>query len=463
MKGSRKGKWFSAFTALCVVVGCSVLLSSPAAAGTSPNVPPDDSGKQAHDSVTIGANNEFNPANAVRSGMGTRKDPFVISGWEIDTIRIHDTSRWVVVKDNVITGTLILDWIGHRVTVKNNTIEDLRVNQNVERTGMMTDGTIVHNEFGSVGQLRHWDGVFAHNVVGTPDSMWDGVPFAATEAVNFDGFNGAHFRNNTIYGFVDATLHGHHHSTGYGHKSHDHFYTPPEEGQEGEHAEHAHHHMHGGMDMPNVDHTKRWHEVFISNNKIYSSGPFALRYNDLNHAANDRTANSETDPALEEPHVHHTKVFMTNNKLYGSGLAVEVFNADDDHHLKIAHGTVVIRNNTIDLTRPTGEFFSSLNGISVDAAQVLTLKISGNTVKETVAETNAITHDADNDAGIWLNNLDQANVYIAKNQVTDLAYGVFARELSKTVNWWINGLQTTRVATPVYYDNSVANQPRRNP
>jgi hypothetical protein len=216
-------------------------------------------------------------------------------------------------------------------------------------------------------------------------------------------------------------------------------------------------------DMDHVDHTIRYDEVFISNNKIYSSGPFALRYNDLNHAANDRTATSETNPALNEPHVHHTHVFLTGNKLYGAGLAIEVFNADDDHHLKIGHGAVVIKNNDISLTRTTNDLFTSVNGIAVHAAQGLDLHITGNSVKEAVPETNSATHEADSDTGIWLDSLDKANVYIANNELTDTAYGVYARELSKTVNWWINGLKTTRVATPVYYDNSVANQPRRQP
>jgi hypothetical protein len=453
-----------------MVLGGSVLISGPAAAGPRVGAPPEDSAKQAHDSVTIGANNEFNPANAVRSGMGTRKDPFLISGWEIDTLQIHDTSKYVVIRDNNITGTLVLDWIGSRVTVKNNTIGDLRVNQNVTRTGDMTNGVIAHNTFGVVGQLRHWDGVFAHNIVGTPDSMMENIPFASNEAVNFDGFNGAHFKNNTIYGFVDATLHGHHHSSAYGGHSHNHAYTPPEEADDAEGSEHAGH-GHAHHNMPemdhghDVDHSIRYDEVFISNNKIYSTGPFALRYNDLNHAANDRTATSETNPALNDPHVHHTHVYLTNNKLYGSGLAVEVFNADDDHHLKIGHGSVTIRGNDISLMRPTGvdEVFTVMNGIAVHAAQGLDLTIAGNSVKETIPESNSVTHEADNDSGISLNGLDKAHVYIAQNDLTDTAYGVYARELSKTVQWWISGLKTTRVANPVYYDNSVANQPRRQP
>jgi hypothetical protein len=463
MRSSGKTKWFSVLIALCMIVGGSILITGPAAAASGPTAPPDESSKQTHDSVTIGADNEFNPANAVRSGMGTRRNPFVISGWQIDQLRIHDTDKWVSIHDNDI-GTLVLDWVGNRVTVKNNSVDDLRVNQNVERTGDMTSGKIVHNSFDVVGQLRHWDGLFAYNIVGTPDSMTQGIPFSETEAVNFDGFNGAHFRNNTIYGFVDATLHGHHHSSGYGQHSHSHAYTPPAETEDAEHAEHAHHHDDMSDMGHDVDHTVRYDEVFISNNKIYSSGPFALRYNDLNHAANDRTATSETNPDLNLPHVHHTHVFLTGNKLYGSGISIEVFNADDEHHERIGHGMVVIKNNEVALTRPTtADFTTVARGIAVHSAQGLELRIAGNAVKETVPDTNSLTHEADSDAGIYLDNLDKATVFIAQNELTDTPYGVYAREMSETVNWWINGLKTTRVGMPVYYDNSVANQPRRQP
>jgi hypothetical protein len=445
-----------------MILGGSILITGPAAAAGT-NAPPEDTAKQQHESVTIGANNEFNPANAVRSGMGTRRDPFVISGWEIDTLRVHDTSKYVVIRDNNITGTLVLDWVGNRVTVVNNTVGDLRVNQNVERTGDMTNGVIAHNTFGVVGQLRHWDGVFAHNVVGSPDSMDDDIPFTLNEAVNFDGFNGAHFRNNTIYGFVNATLHGHHHSSGYGEHSHNHAYQAPAEGEDAEHSGHDHD-MADMDDGHDIDHSIRYDEVFISNNKIYASGPYALRYTDQNHAANDRTATSETNPELNQPHVHHTHVFMTGNKLIGSGIEIDVFNADDERHLKIGHGSVTIKNNDISLARPTDEsILSVVNGIGVRSAQGLDLYISGNSVTEEIPETNSVTHETDNDSGIYLENLDEANVYIARNSLSNTAYGVLARDMSKTVNWWITGLKTTGVAQPVYYDNSVANQPRRQP
>ncbi|HEY7876236.1 MAG TPA: hypothetical protein VIG64_14065 [Actinomycetota bacterium] len=458
MKRSGTRSWLGAAAVVCIVVAYAVVAAGPAgAAGAQAS---EDAPKQQRESVTIGKNNEFNPANGVRSGSGTKSDPFVISGWEIDTIRIHDTNKYVVIRDNVVTGTLVLDWIGDRVTVVNNTVQDLRVNQNVERTGDMTSGLIAHNTFGVVGQLRHWDGIFEHNTVGTPGEME--IPFFLNEAVNFDGFNGGIFRNNTVYGYVNATLHGHHHSSGFGSHSHDHAYTPPkpvEEGHEG--------HAHAAKEDPkpaheDMDHTVRYHQVFISNNKIYAGGPYALRYTDQNHAANDRTATSETNPELNKPHVHHTQIHITGNQLYGSGIAVDIFNADDERHLETARGLVHIADNSISLERADAEF-STLHGIAINDATDITLRVVGNSIKQTAADTDNLTQLHNSDAGIWLGRFDLGNLEIADNSVTDMAYGVYARELSKTVDWSVFGLKTNRVGMDLYYDNSVQNQPRRSP
>jgi hypothetical protein len=461
MKRSGTRSWLGAAAVMCVIVAYAVVAAAPAGAVGS-QAPPDDAPKQQRESVTIGKNNEFNPANGVRSGSGTKSDPFVISGWEIDTIRIHDTNKYVVIRDNVVTGTLILDWIGDRVTVVDNTVEDLRVNQNVRRTGDMTSGLIANNRFGVVGQLRHWDGVFTHNVVGTPGgSSMDNLPFFQNQAVNFDGFNGGQFTNNTVYGFVNATLHGHHHSSGFGSHSHDHAYTPPKPAEEG-HEGHAHA-AEKAEDHDEMDHTVRYHQVFIANNKIYAAAPYALRYTDQNHSANDRTATSETNPELNKSHVHHTRVHMTGNKLYGAGIAVDIFNADDERHLMTARGMVHIADNVISLEREDAEPFGSLHGIAVNDATDIDLRIVGNSIKQTSADMDSLTRANELDAGIWLGRFDVGNLRLADNSVTDMAYGVYARDLTKTVEWWVTGLKTTRVGMELYYDNSVQNQPKRSP
>ena len=123
---------------------------------------------EAREDVNITRDTEFDRDHGVRSGRGTARDPYVISGWQMGNLRIHDTRSHFVIRDNEILGTMVLDWNGPGQVVVRNTINDLRVNQNVARSGQATSGLIAHNTFRLVGQLRHWDGVFEHNVVGTP-------------------------------------------------------------------------------------------------------------------------------------------------------------------------------------------------------------------------------------------------------------------------------------------------------
>jgi hypothetical protein len=424
-------------------------------AGATVGATADDDARE-RDFISINANNEFNPSNGVVGGSGTRRDPFVISGWNVSDVQIQNTSKYVVIKDNVVSGSLVLDWIGSRLTLVNNKVGDLRVNQNRERTGDRTSGVIAHNTFGVVGQLRHWDGVFAHNVVGTPDQM--NLPWSEERAVNFDGFNGAHFVKNTIYGYMDATLHGHHHSSGFGRKSHYHAMKPMKEGDE-----HAHHEAEAAEaeDHDHMDHTDRFHQVWIRNNKIYSSNSWALRYTDQNHAANDRTASSETNEELNLPHVHHTRIHMTNNKLFGSGLMVDVFNAKDENHEKIAHGTVDIKNNTITVQPEL--LGGAFDGITIAAAQHLALRIVGNTVEMKATDSPDVLGWNQGTSGIWMNEFDVAKIFVFGNELKDFSYGVRAANFSETVKWWVRGLKTTRVEDPLYYDNSVKRQPKTKP
>src|ERR687895_2354935 len=99
------------------------------------------------------------------------------------------------------------------------------------------------------------------------------------------------------------------------------------------------------MDAPGTDHTKRFHEVTITNNTIQAYGPYALIYTDSNHAGNDRTAASEENEALNAPHKHWTTVHLVNNRLIGSGISVDIFNSDDSHHTGTERGTMHIANN----------------------------------------------------------------------------------------------------------------------
>lgn len=398
--------------------------------------------------IVIESARDFTPEHGVRSGNGTKANPYVISDWEVPSLVIRNTNVWVTIQDNVVTGQMVLDWIGPGVRVVRNDAGDLRVNQNVARTGAATDGYIGNNQFGLVGQLRHFDGVFEKNVVGTPAVLAKRPSF---KAVQFDGFNGARFRGNTVYGYVDVKLHGHHHGSGYGDHSHDHHATYDAGGVPTQHE--------GG----HVDHSRRYHEVFISNNEIHSDHDWALRYYDRAHTGDDRTAASETDKNLNCPHVHFTRVHLTGNKLVGSGIAVDVFNAFDDNHWTTERGSVEIRGNEIMIERATTELLRGLHGILVQEAVDVDVDITGNYIvgPETSGERDLLSLDKElhRGSGIKLHKLDQATVRIVDNMVLQRMYGVDATSFTGSVRWIVRNLKTDDVKEKVHYDETVPRKP----
>lgn len=425
-----------------MVIGATSSISAASAA------PARDKAPQQHNDIVITTNKQFDAAHGIRSGTGTKSDPYVISGWRVHHIEIKDTSKHVVIRDNQIDGRLVLDWIGGGVHVYDNVIGDLRVNQNVKRTGDMTSGVIENNTFGIVGQLRHWDGVFQNNTVGTPDSCMD-IPFFLCRGVNFDGFNGAKFRNNNVYGYVEVRLHGHHHSSGYD--------------EEQSHYHGAGHDMHGD----GMDHTKRFHRVWVNNNTIHSGDYYGLLYTDSNHSANDRTATSEENEELNKPHAHTTRVYLNNNRIYGAGVEVDIFNATDELHTGTNTGVVQIKGNRISVQTPKmtdDELFNVKDGIRIREARDLNLSIVGNSIDgsyQETDETTAVRDALESGSGISLENLDKARVRIANNTVKTRTYGVVARNMTPSVVWWVHGLKTSGVEKDVHYDNSVSNEPRR--
>lgn len=408
--------------------------------------------RQAREDIFISENSHFNPSNGIRSGSGTPDDPYVISGWQVRNIHLKDTSAAVLIRDNVVTGRLTLNWNGGNITVIDNQIRDLRVNQNVRRTGDPTSGLIARNRFDVVGQLRHFDGVFEDNIV-TGNQQGLEIPFFENgQAVNFDGFNGSRFRDNKINGFVTVRLHGHHHSSGFDEDSH----------------------YHGAGNDPEagmVDHSLRYHRVYITNNVITSPGPYALNYVDTAHSANDRTAASETNPELNKPHVHYTRVHMNNNKLIGSGLYVDIFNADDQRHLGTRTGFLEIKNNSIQFVQEddTEPFFrwEEPAGISIYRANDVHVMIEGNKVthKDERSAVNSAEVPFFSNAslsGVMLYYIKEAQIHVANNSVSDMDFGVSAAHMPKSVEWWVHGLQTQSVPQPVFWDNSVANPPHRD-
>lgn len=404
-------------------------------------------GPERHANITIGRNEEFTAENGVRSGSGTAADPYVISGWELGDLTIHDTDAYVVIADNVIEGQLTLNWIGDRATVVDNTIGDLRVNENVKRTDEATSGLIARNRFGLVGQLRHFDGVFRNNVVDVrAGAICCDLPLFGSgglRAVNFDGFNGARFTKNQIYGgYVEVRLHGHHHSSGFGDDSHYHG---------------AGHEGHGGM-----DHTQRYHEVWVTDNRIESPpGYYGLIYTDNAHAANDRTAASERNEELNKPHIHYTRVHLTGNELIGSGLYVDVFNADDERHTGTSRGVVDIIGNDIRLLAPDDdEIFTYASGIEVDRVRDIDLTIAGNRVLGPEEDPSPFAQWR-TEPGIRLRSVHIGRIWLLDNLVANRRVGIEASAF-EDVQWWISGLRTRGVEQELSYDGS-SEPPQRDP
>jgi hypothetical protein len=376
-------------------------------------------------SIAIRNDSQFNPANGVRSGTGTFDNPFVISGWDVDTVLIADTSKAFEFKENRVTSILVLDWTGQGGYVHHNDIANLRTNRNVPRSGDATAAVIENNRIAEVQELRHFDGELRDNVIGTP------LPLGATQPeviLNIAGVNGAGIHDNTIYGGVDMKLHGHHHSDAPNGTSHNHG-TPDN----------------ATMAAQHMDHQMRYDSFDFYQNHVIDDR-FGLRYNDLNHAADDRTAASEQEPDLDLPHVHHTFITIRDNVIEGAALSLVVVNAPDPLHLAGESALVDVRNNTI--VKPmTGD------GILLQDVRNATVHIHGNHVDPSVS-------GASGASAIFLARFHNTTIMIDGNDLGADGYGIRASQFDASTTW-IVGPNDDAATHPVYWDSTVANPPQQ--
>lgn len=225
-------------------------------------------------------------------------------------------------------GRLILDWNGQCMHAYNNVVEDLRVNRNNVRVGYATGGVIEENRIGVVGQLRHYDGDFRENEIGDRAHLMrfgqSDAP-ASERAINVDGFNQGKLRDNVVYGHVDLDFHGHHHGPGFfARESHYHGsdmtvgYMMNPDGTFMMDAQ--------GNPIPHHDHAKRWTSTAFTGNLVVDPLGYGVRFEDRDHAGDDRTANSEDMRELLAPHFHRTHIDIRANDIVGS-LWTDVFNA----------------------------------------------------------------------------------------------------------------------------------------
>jgi hypothetical protein len=385
---------------------------------------------QQREYIVIQSNADFTRERGVRSGSGTKADPYVISGWALDWAVVRNTTAWFTWRNTTVKEQLILNWNDDRVKLVDNYIGDLRVNQNVARTEDMTSGLFKNNRFGIVGQLRHFDGKFVHNVVGTKPAA--GTPYPDVKIARFDGFNGAHFDDNVFYGYADFSLHGHHHGSSFG--------------------AHSHHHD-GSMHDGKMDHTKRFHEMWATGNTVYSSGPWGLRYTDVDHVANDRSSQSEDEPLLNLPHVHHTRVHINDNRLFGAGLAVEVFNADDELHKEIGTGRVEFLRNRVTVGKNT----PVQQGLTVHMVQGLSLDVKNNKFSR------AGSDDWADSSGLRLYEFNKARVHVVGNDISGFDTGISAAGFNNSVFWWLKNNTVRGASDKLDHSDSVAHKPNEGP
>jgi hypothetical protein len=154
-------------------------------------------------------------------------------------------------------------------------------------------------------------------------------------------------------------------------------------------------------------------------------------------------------------------VHISDNRLIGGGLLVNVFNAPDrQKHLRTARGLVELKDNLITLANDDFWAFRDLNGIEVRQAQDVTLRISGNRIAGTPSNDGPFDLlDRDRNAGVYLHELDKADISITSNAVSHRAYGVRAERFTPSVHWVIRDLQTRDVDQSVYSDESVKDSP----
>lgn len=400
--------------------------------GGTGKIPEDTSTLDRRAGIVIGGDDAFNPANGVRSGSGTFDDPYVISGWHVDQLYVHDTTKAFEIKENVVTDILILDWTGQGGYVHHNEIHNLRTNRNVQRTGDPTAAVIENNRIGLVEELRHFDGIVANNTIGK-EPLLKLVDVAPAVALNIAGLNGAGIHDNLILGGVDMKIHGHHHSDKAGAHSHNH--GQADEQQAEDHVE---------------DHQVRYVDFLFYNNTIRDDG-FGLRYNDLNHAGDDRTATSEQEPDLERPHVHHTRVAIVNNVIDGAALEVAILNAKDERHVAGESAELVIMKNRI--LKP-----SAGDGLFVHDVRNARVLVQENRVEKGEGFLGLGVGGAGR-SGILLHAFENSSVELVDNWLGAYTYGIRASAFDENTTWSVGQNDAAGAEYAVYWDDSVKNAP----
>ena len=385
------------------------------------------------------------------AGNGSLDNPYVLEDFYVDgELSFTSTDKAVVVREGYVNGQFKLNYIGSAVYVHHVYAQDLRVNENVKRDGPNTGGLFHDNKFAFVGQIRHFVGEFMQNEVrprpqnAIQEYAGDaGIAKVAPGIVfNFDGFHGADVHHNLFLGQVDVKLHGHNHADCFVCPIHNH-------DDESEFPGHEHHEPAPDLGFRSR-HSLRYVSLLFRDNEIRVPGGVALRYNDRNHAGDDRTANSEPNEYLKDPHLHFQDVTIRDNKLVGGSLQIDVFNAADEKHPVQNKGILRLWDNEVDV-RYERQFRVSptqdpepgiLFGIHVRLVDGLELVARGNTVRFTEVRTGEAgstigqaTQPRPELRGFMLLDADTSNLTLAENVVESGRFGAYAQKFTASVRW----------------------------
>src|SRR3989454_7544747 len=93
-----------------------------------------------HAPIVIQGNSEFSAANGVTGGKGTRSNPYIISGWQIDSglgdgIRVEQTDAYFIIRNVRVNSSAPINNAGagiHLVGVVNGRIDGSTLSNNYE-------------------------------------------------------------------------------------------------------------------------------------------------------------------------------------------------------------------------------------------------------------------------------------------------------------------------------------------
>ncbi len=414
-------------------------------------------------------------AEGYLTGDGTPDSPYVLEDFYVsDELSITSINRSLIIREGYVHGALRLNYIGESLYVHHVYADDLRINENVKRSGPNTGGLFHDNHFAFVGQIRHFVGEFTKNEIGprpagaVAEYLGDaGVGQVAPEVVfNFDGFHTADVSHNHFLGQVDIKLHGHNHADCFVCPVHDHSNELEFPGAEHDQTPHD---PAIGFDSR---HSIRYVSLLFRDNVIEVPSGLALRYNDRNHAGDDRTANSEPNPRLDDPHVHYQDITIRGNKLVGGSMLIDVFNAQDDHHALQNHGILRLIDNDVTVhyygSSATRAAPMLLSGIQVHTADGLELRALNNEVgflrlggDEPGAAVLGTLRGEPELRGFQLITAEHSNLTLADNVVRSGKFGVYAQTFTESVHWILrsNDFQTAEQ----WRGKDIQNPPEENP